>query len=96
MNRNVISNTVIFEFKSKTNTTDYAYKRLEIDDLLLTTNLEDEAASVEVELQQDKKTDNTLGKEVTKIGCFTFEPNIFGQRCLGQIYYKVTFGPKSF
>ena len=61
-----------FEFKSKTNTTDYAYKRLEIDDLLLTTNLEDEAASVEAELQQEKKTDNTLGKEVTKIGCFKF------------------------
>ena len=68
MNKNVISNTVIFEFKSKTNNTDYAYKRLEIDDLLLTTNLEDEAASAEVELQQEERTDNnTVGKEVTKI-----------------------------
>ena len=49
MNGTVISNTVIFEFKSKANNSD-AYKRLEIDDLLLTTNLED--AATEAELQQ--------------------------------------------
>ena len=49
MNGIVISNTVIFEFKSKANNSD-AYKRLEIDDLLLTTNLED--AATEAELQQ--------------------------------------------
>ena len=88
MNRNVISNTVIFEFKSKTNTTDYAYKRLEIDDLLLTTNLEDEAASVEAELQQEKKTDNTLGKEVTKIGCFTIFTDFYSEAFLDiNIFY---------
>ena len=55
MNRNVISNTVIFEFKSKTNTTDYAYKRLEIDDLLLTTNLEDAATEAEIQPTETDK-----------------------------------------
>ena len=52
MNGTVISNTVIFEFKSKANNSN-AYKRLEIDDLLLTTNLED--AATEAELQQPDK-----------------------------------------
>ena len=39
---------------------------IEIDDLLLTTNLEDETASAtEVEPQQEERTYNTEGKEVT-------------------------------
>ena len=52
MNGTVISNTVIFEFKSKANNSD-AYKRLEIDDLLLTTNLEDAATEAELQHQPD-------------------------------------------
>ena len=49
LNGNVISNTVIFEYKSEPTsasnpTNDAYYKRLEIDDLLLTTNLEDDSS----------------------------------------------------
>ena len=57
INGNVISNTVIFEFKSKVNNTQDAYKRLEIDDLLLTTNLEDTAEVAELQHQDQQETE---------------------------------------